>query len=128
MVPAESLSLIAGQGIEGDIYFGHDKRQVLLLDKGVLAEHGYKPGELREQILVDLPGLQSLEIGTKVSVGSAEVEITMDCAPCLTMASYMGEDGESFVNKMMRRRGMLARVSKSGEVRPGDKVSAGGSG
>lgn len=127
MEEAHELSLVEGRGIEGDIYFDdarRAKRQVLLLDKGTLDEFGYAPGILREQILVSFPGLQSLEPGTRLQVGSAEVEITFDCAPCLTMARHVNEDGPAFVNKMMGRRGMLARVTRSGVARAGDEVSA----
>lgn len=122
----ECLKLASGRGIEGDIYFddaARAKRQVLLLDKRTLEEFGYEPGILREQILVDLETLQSLEPGTRLSIGSAELEITFDCAPCLTMAGYLGEDGKEFVNKMMGRRGMLARVTGTGTVAPGDSVN-----
>jgi len=123
--PAPELMMLEGKGIEGDRYFEdatRPKRQVLLIDKATLDDFGYEPGHLREQVLVNLPGLQALAPGTRVGLGEAEVELTMDCAPCLTMAGYSNEEGQSFVNKMMGRRGMLARVTKSGRVAPGDTV------
>jgi MOSC domain-containing protein YiiM len=122
MVAVEQLELVEGEGIRGDNYYGLP-RQVLLLDKSTLDEFGYKPGELREQILVNLPGLQGLPIGARLAIGSAEVEIIMDCAPCLTMAGYLGEDGPSFVKKIMGKRGMLAKVTQSGFARVGDAVA-----
>lgn len=120
MTEEERISLIAGQGIEGDLYFGTDDRQVLLLDKGTLEEFGYSPGQLREQILLDLPGLQAIPVGSVLRIGAARVEITMDCTPCLHMAKCLGEDGQEFVGKMMGRRGMLCKVVSSGTVWPGD--------
>lgn len=122
MSEQQELKLIEGKGIEGDHYNGGDLRQVLLLDKSTLEEFGYSPGTLREQITLDFPGLQSLAPGTRLKIGTAELEITGDCEPCLTMAKHVGEDGKSFVNKMMGRRGMLAKVSKSGRVMPADSV------
>jgi MOSC domain-containing protein YiiM len=119
---AESLNLIAGEGIEGDFYKGSYDRQVLLLDASTLADFGYEPGDLREQILVDLPGLQSLEPGSRLAIGEAEVTITMDCAPCLHMANTLGADGEAFVRKLLGRRGMLGVVVASGRIEAGDPV------
>jgi hypothetical protein len=126
MVRRERLDLVDGRGIEDDAYFddtGRTLRQVLLLDKSTLEDFGYSPGTLREQILVDLPQLQTLPPATRLQVGEAEVEITMDCAPCRTMAGYVGEDGQAFVNKMMGRRGMLGKVVRSGVVNEGDEIS-----
>ena len=122
MRETDALTFVAGDGIEGDFHRGNASRQVLLLDKATLDEFGYSPGTLREQVLVDFPNLQSLSPGTRLNIGTAEVEITADCAPCLTMAGYVNEDGVDFVNKMMGRRGMLAKVTKSGAAKAGDSV------
>lgn len=124
MQEAESLNLIAEKGIEGDFYLGSPDRQVLLLDKSTLDEFGYKPGELREQILVEFDGLQSLGAGSILTVGGAKVEVTMNCAPCLHMAETLGEPGQEFVQKLMGRRGMLGVVVESGSVKAGDTVAA----
>ncbi len=124
-VPATCLSLVEGHGIEGDLHYdpeGASKRQVLLLDHRTLEAEGYKPGVLREQILVDFEPLESLEPGARLRVGSAILEITTDCTPCATMAGYVGEDAQTFVQRMMHRRGMLAKVIQSGTVTAGDSV------
>ncbi|MBA3724989.1 MAG: hypothetical protein H0W86_00720 [Armatimonadetes bacterium] len=118
---AERLDLSTKGGILGGERY-EDDRQVLLLDRSTLEAFGYEPGMLREQILVDLPSLQSLVPGTKMKVGTAELEVTSDCAPCRTMAGYVVEKGPSFVNKMMGRRGMLAKVIQDGAVSSGDAV------
>lgn len=125
MEERESLNLLAGKGIEGDHYFENDptgKRQVLLLDKSELEHSGYGPGELREQILVDFENLQSIPIGSILKIGNTEIKLTMDCAPCRHMAEVLGEDPQQFVDRMMRKRGMLGIVVGSGTVQPGDKV------
>lgn len=123
MQEAEKLDLIAGKGIERDCYLGSPDRQVLLLDRSTLNALGYEPGDLREQILVDFEGLQSLEVGSTLSIGEAKVQITMDCAPCLHMAETLGEPGQEFVQKLMGRRGMLGVVVESGSVRAGDFIA-----
>lgn len=124
-MPVDAVELVEQKGIVGDLHFdatGASRRQVLLLDVNSISEEGWHAGTLREQLAVDFPALQSLEPGTLLKVGSAVVEITMDCTPCATMAGYVGEESKSFVERMMGRRGMLARVVSSGTVRAGDSV------
>lgn len=122
-VPVDELELVQNKGILGDLHFdesGSSSRQVLLLDAAILASEGWKPGTLREQIVVDYPHLQTLDPGTLLKLGEAVIQITKPCHPCLTMATYLGEEGNAFVRRMMGRRGMLARVHQSGTIRPGD--------
>jgi MOSC domain-containing protein YiiM len=116
------LDLHKEKGIVGDMYYGHENRQVLLLNLQTLNEHQYQPGDLREQILVDFAQLQSLEEGSLLKVGDAVLKITFDCHPCRHMAEALGEEPEEFVKKMMGKRGMLATVYDSGRVRSGDEV------
>ncbi|HEX2032447.1 MAG TPA: MOSC domain-containing protein, partial [Actinomycetota bacterium] len=62
------------RGIEGDVHAGRrGKRQVLLVDATDLEAVGLRPGDLREQVTVDLPGLMALPAGTSLAVGDAEV-------------------------------------------------------
>lgn len=116
------LDLHKDKGIVGDLYYGHENRQVLLLNLQTLNEYQYQPGDLREQILVDFAPLQSLELGSLLKVGDAVLKITFDCHPCRHMAAVLGEEPEEFVKKMMGKRGMLAIVHESGRVRSGDEV------
>jgi MOSC domain-containing protein YiiM len=121
----ESIELVAGKGVIGDRHYGdpsHPNRQVLLVGVDQLIELGLEAGVLREQITVDYPGLQDLPAGSVLDVGGAAVEITGDCAPCLTMAKYLEEDGQAFVGRAMRKRGMLGKVIKDGFVSTGDSV------
>ena len=119
------ITLVAGKGVVGDRHFGNRKqRQILLVDTGCLQQLGLQPGELREQITVDFEGLQNLPTGAELQVGNATVRISGDCAPCRSMARYLGEDPQVFVNRAMRKRGMLGIVSEEGTVRVGDAVTA----
>jgi len=120
------IDLVANKGVTGDRHFGdpnRPNRQVLLVGLDHLDDLGLEPGTLREQITVDFPGLQDLSPGAVLQVGKAAIEITGDCAPCLTMAKYLNEDGQAFVNRSMRKRGMLGKVTEGGIVAPGDTVS-----
>lgn len=121
--PVDQLIAVTGEGFEGDANRGRPRRQVLFVATDQLAAFGYSPGTLREQVTVDLPGLQQLPIGTLVQVGGALFEITMDCDPCTKMALRLGEDPDAFKKRLDRRRGMLAIVREGGTIRVGDEVA-----
>lgn len=119
------ITLVAGKGVVGDRHFGNRKqRQILLVDTGCLKQLGLQPGDLREQVTVDYEGLQDLPAGAELQIGNATVRISGDCAPCRSMARYLGEDPQVFVNRALRKRGMLGVVSEEGTVREGDAVTA----
>lgn len=126
MVRANRLVLTTS-GIEEDYHRGSENRQVLMLEVSTLEEFGYQPGDLREQVLVDFPPLQSLPPGARISVGTADLEVTMDCTPCAHMAEALGEEPGDFVNRILGKRGVLARVVGAGEVAVGDVVREAGS-
>ncbi|AIE84129.1 MOSC domain-containing protein [Fimbriimonas ginsengisoli] len=126
MEVADSLEAVGGKGFVGDYSFGKRRRQALLLSTVELNAFGYRSGELRENITLDIPGLQSLPIGTVITVGEVEFEIEQDCAPCGGMARRLGEDRQEFVAKMAGNRGMLCKVRSSGTIRVGDVVKVRG--
>jgi MOSC domain-containing protein YiiM len=119
-----------GVGLDGDRHAGREdgKRQVLLTDAGDLRALGLRPGDLREQVTVELPGLMSLAPGTMLRVGLAVLELTGPCEPCTHIGEHVGvEDREAFRQRLVGRRGMLARVSEPGPIRVGDLVEREGS-
>jgi MOSC domain-containing protein YiiM len=116
-------------GLEGDRHAGRrgGKRQVLLAESGDLREVGVEPGELREQVTVDLPGLMSLGEGTRLRIGDALLELTGPCEPCTHIGEHVGvEDRDAFRRSLLGRRGMLARVVGEGAIRLGDPVEIDG--
>jgi MOSC domain-containing protein YiiM len=120
MEPAGALKLIEGLGIEGDC---HQKprgsRQVLLMAEENCDAFGLAPGEVRENLTVRGIDLQALPAGTRLEIGGAALEITKDCEPCAFIDSLR----PGLKDRMVRRRGMLARVVRSGEVRIGDAIA-----
>jgi MOSC domain-containing protein YiiM len=122
------LEAVGGRGFVGDRTFGKRTRQALLISTESLDELGFAPGELREQVAVDLPGLQAVTPGTRVRAGEVEFQIEQDCAPCTHMAAVLGEDPENFKRRASFKRGMLALVLTDGVVRVGDEVSVVGEG
>jgi MOSC domain-containing protein YiiM len=124
LVPVDQISL-GGEGIDGDRHAGRaeGKRQILLTDAGDLRDLDLKPGDLREQVTVELPGLMALPEGTRLRLGTAVLELTGECGPCAHIGEHVGvEDPEAFRQRLEGRRGVLARVSEPGAIRVGDPV------
>jgi hypothetical protein len=124
LAPVESFTATA-LGLEGDRHAGREegKRQILLAEAGDLRDLGLDPGDLREQVTLDLPGLMSLDEGTRLRVGEAVLELTGVCEPCTHIGEHIGaEDPEGLRRRLVGRRGMLARVVVEGPVRREDPV------
>ena len=112
-------------GLEGDKHAGREegKRQILLAEAGDLLHLDLKPGDLREQLTVDLPGLMSMAPGTRLRVGEAVLELTGVCEPCTHIGEHLGaKDPEALRRRLVGRRGMLARVVGDGAIRRDDQV------
>jgi MOSC domain-containing protein YiiM len=122
--PVEAFRATA-LGLDGDKHAGREegKRQILLAEAGDLRDLGLQPGELREQVTLDLPGLMSLDAGTRLRVGDAVLELTGVCEPCTHIGEHLGaEDPEALRQTLVGRRGMLARVIGEGAIRRDDPV------
>lgn len=116
-------------GLEGDIHGkkrAGAKRQVLILDKTVLTSLGLQPGDLREQITVEFPALDTLPAGALLRMGQVTFELTGPCDPCTHIGGLLNvPDPESFERVLEGRRGQLARVVAAegdGMIRLGDAV------
>jgi MOSC domain-containing protein YiiM len=125
--PSEPVSEVRASplGLEGDVHSGREwgKRQVLLTDSNDLRELGLRPGDLREQVTVDLAGLMHRPPGTRLRLGEVELELTGPCEPCMHIGEHVGlDDVEAFRQTLRGRRGMLARVEAPGVIRVGDSV------
>jgi MOSC domain-containing protein YiiM len=119
----QEVSAVPDEGLEGDWHRGHGRRSVLLMRSGDVRDLGIRPGDLREQITVDLPGLMKLAPGSRLRVGPAVLEITKECAPCTHIGEHVGvEDVEAFRVSLEGRRGMLASVR---EVEDGEPIRVG---
>jgi MOSC domain-containing protein YiiM len=96
------------------------------MDAGDLRDMGLSPGDLREQITIDLPGLMELAAGARLRVGPAVLEVTKPCEPCTHIGEHVGvDDVEAFRDHLRGRRGMLARfleVDAGAVIRVGDTV------
>lgn len=120
MIAGPSLTLIGGTGIEGDAHARpKSSRQVLLMAEENCDAFGLAPGEVRENITTRGIDLQNLPAGTVLEIGTASLIITKDCEPC----AFIDGLRPGLKARMERRRGMLARVVKGGEIRVGDEIT-----
>jgi uncharacterized protein YjiS (DUF1127 family) len=121
----EEAAPIQGGGLQGDWHRKRGGRALLLMDAGDLRDMGLSPGDLREQITIDLPGLMDLAAGARLRVGPAVLEVTKPCEPCTHIGEHVGvDDVAAFRDHLRGRRGMLGRVVEAdGEpIRLGDPV------
>lgn len=119
MEPSASLRVVEDLGVEGDHHAKpRSSRQVLFMAEENLDAFGLAPGEVRENVVTRGIDLQALPAGTRLGIGEALFEITKDCEPC----SFIEKIRPGLRAQMERRRGMLARVLRSGEIRVGDAI------
>lgn len=91
-------------------------RQALIASKSVMAECGLKPGDLRENIIVDFERLYELPSGTVVRIGEASLRLTFHCEPCKKILTLIDFD------KIVHRRGVFGGFLCGGRICLGDKM------
>ncbi len=117
--PRAEVSAQSDFGLEGDAHARvGSQRQVLLIESETLSEFCVAPGSLKENITTAGIALKTLTPGSRLRVGSAVLEITMDCAPCAFVDSVQ----PGLRARLQGRRGTLARVLEGGSIRVGDAV------
>ena len=94
------------------------KRQVLFASSEHLEALGLEPGRIRENFTVEGDDVHTWPVGQRLRIGDAEFEITMVCDPC----HKMDEIRPGLQAELDGKRGMLARVVRTGEVAAGDPV------
>ncbi|TFH35535.1 MAG: MOSC domain-containing protein [Anaerolineales bacterium] len=118
MDPRTSLRIVANKGIDGDASFGRSQRQILLVSGDVLLDFDLKPGDLRENIVVEGLALEALPPGTELRIGNSNLNITGPCEPC----GRMDEIQDGLLDALRGRRGVLARAVSDGQISVGDHV------
>lgn len=141
----ESITLVAGLGVEGDAHFGAtvqhlsrvrrdptqpNLRQVHLIHRELFDEvtADIAPGELGENVTTEGVDLLGLPRGTRLRLGDeAVVEVTGLRNPCVQIDRFepgllkevVGTDAEGLT---VRKTGVMAVVLCGGVVRPGDLI------
>ena len=113
------IFLRAGIGIDGDCNASPaSPRQVLLVSTGAYEYCSVPPRSLRENILIRADELR-LSSGSLLRLGpNASLRITFECEPC----GRLNRVRPRLSKDVQGKRGYLARVVKSGLVRPGDRI------
>ena len=121
--PVAAVELRAEHGIVGDAHAGPWHRQVSLLaresiDKMRALGLDVTTGDFAENLTTEGVDLLALPIGTQLSVGAAELEVTQIGKECHTRCAIYHQAGDC----VMPKEGIFARVLRGGTVKPGDAV------
>ncbi len=119
----EEAKLVADWGIEGDAHAGKWHRQVSLLPVEAIRAFQEKGasvsfGDFGENLVVSGFDLKSLPVGTRFSIGEAELVMTQIGKECHSHCAIYQTMGDC----IMPREGVFTRVVKGGILRKGDQV------
>ncbi len=114
--PVPSVTAIAGYGLKDDASAGQSKRQVLIIERELLDEFQLPVGDVRENITVQGIQLAGMAPGTRVRIGQAVLEATLDCAPC----QFIEDKRPGLRAAMKGKRGTLFKVIEGGDIHVGD--------
>jgi MOSC domain-containing protein YiiM len=146
----ESITLLAGLGVEGDVHSGvtvrhrsrvakdptqPNLRQVHLIHEELFTEVGaagftVTPGDLGENITTRGIDLLGLPVGTLLRVGDeAVLEVTGLRNPCAQIDGFADGllkqvVGRDDAGNVVRKAGIMSVVTTGGVVRPGDPITA----
>ena len=122
---AQRVRAVAGQGLEGDRYFGkRAERQVTLIEAEALEalarDHGLElgPGASRRNLVTRGVPLNHL-VGVEFQVGGARLEGVELCEPCGYLERVTGKPVRA---PLVHRGGLCARVLADGDLGVGDPV------
>ncbi len=118
MEPRERVDAIEGRGLDGCAHQRSGKRNVLFVSKSHLDDLGLDPGQIKENFTIEGADVHAWAVGQRLRIGDAEFEISMVCDPCHLMEAIR----PGLQAELEGRRGMLARVTRSGNVARGDAV------
>ena len=118
MEEIESARVFENEGVEGCAHRRGGKRNVLFVAAEDLESLGVPAGRVKENFTVRGADVMNWPIGHRLVIGDAEFEISMVCDPC----ELMEEIRPGLQAELEGKRGMLAKVLKTGRVSRGDEV------
>lgn len=111
--------LVEDAGIDGCAHARPgEKRQVLLVDIETLRSMHLAAGIIRENVTTEGLNVNALKLGQKLRAGEVELQVSAVCEPC----ELMEEIRAGLMAELQGRRGMLCRVLRGGQVKPGDSI------
>ncbi len=119
----DSVKLIEGWGIEGDVHAGDWHRQISLLalesiEKMRALGLKVRPGAFAENITTEGIDLMHLQVGGRLLIGEAELEITQIGKDCHSKCAIYYQAGDC----VMPKEGIFAKVVKGGKIYIDDEV------
>jgi len=122
-VRMDGVRAIVYQGLDGDVHADPlSPRQLLLAGTDAYDAFALPPHTLRENLLVDVD-TSRLVSGTVLQVGdSVLLRLMFQCEAC----GHLDAHRPGLAARIGTRRGMLARVLRGGEIRPGDRIRPAG--
>jgi MOSC domain-containing protein YiiM len=119
MEELDTAQVFENEGVEGCAHRRGGKRNVLFVAAEDLESLGVPPGRVKENFTVRGADVMSWRVGQRLLVGDVEFEISMVCDPC----ELMEEIRPGLQAELEGKRGMLAKVLKTGRVTQGDDVT-----
>lgn len=118
-----SVRLIEGWGIEGDVHAGEWHRQLSLLSIESIEKMrklglNVRPGAFAENITIEGIDLLSLNVGSRLFIGDSIIEITQIGKECHSKCAIYYKAGDC----VMPREGVFAKVVKGGMIKVNDEV------
>jgi MOSC domain-containing protein YiiM len=118
----ESVTAVAGKGLEGDRHFHPDGARpgqaLTLVEAENVESVGLEPGATRRQVTVRGVDLNAL-VGKRFRVGEVECVGVELCEPCTHLES-MTRPG--IIKELLHRAGLNADIVSGGTIRVGDPV------
>jgi MOSC domain-containing protein YiiM len=118
MEPLEAARVYENEGVEGCAHRRGGKRNVLFVAAEDLEALDVAPGAVKENFTVRGADVMGWPVGQRLEIGDAEFETSMVCDPCENMEKIR----PGLQAELEGRRGMLARVLKTGRVAVGDEI------
>ncbi len=123
--PIKEALIKADYGIEGDAHASSEwHRQVSLLALESIKKMqalglDVKPGDFAENITTEGINLPELPIGTRMTIGGVEAEVSQIGKECHTRCAIYYQAGDC----VMPKEGIFIKVIKGGKIKEGDIIS-----
>lgn len=119
MLPQGELRCVRGLGIEGDVNISRQSpRQILICEKAHLDPLGIKPGDLRENVVVELSDGLLRPGDALIGSDGLAIQFTFYCEPCKRIAGACPD-----FRSTMTKRGVLGVIASGGTLKAGAKLS-----
>ncbi|MDP1758358.1 MAG: MOSC domain-containing protein [Thermodesulfovibrionales bacterium] len=123
--PIKEAVIKTNYGIEGDAHASSEwHRQVSLLALESIKKMqalglDVKPGDFAENITTEGINLPELPIGTRMTIGEVEAEVSQIGKECHTRCAIYYQAGDC----VMPKEGIFVKVIKGGKIKEGDVIN-----